>query len=108
VEHKDCEPADNSSSASQTLQHDQQEGTDLAKDRIAAIQNKVFQNNQIGKLIMNNQFENTIQTRITEALGEDLLDSKVDIGSLKFEQIKKFQNRCYCEGRAHRCKRCSN
>jgi len=58
---------------------------------------------------MNNQFQNSIQTRITETLGqEESVDSKVDIGSLKFEQIKKFQNRCYCEGRAQRCKRCSD
>ena len=43
---------------------------------------------------MNNQFENSIQTRITEAHVKEEPDPKVDVGSLKYDQIMKYQHRC--------------
>jgi hypothetical protein len=82
---------------------------DSNKDRILAIQNKVFENNKIGRLIQNNQFENQIQTRIAETLvQQELEESKVDNGSLKYDQIMKHQHiiRCQCETRKVRCFKC--
>ena len=68
VEHREANPADKSASASVTLEYEQNQEDDSNKDRILAIQNKVFENNKIGRLIQNNQFENQIQTRLAETI----------------------------------------